>query len=111
MRLALFLIGAAVGAPTRYVIDRFFREQFRFPIGILIVNVLGSFLLGVVASGDANLNFLLIGFCGALTTWSAFMLDLFRELDEGRIRSFSVNFLSNYGIGVFAAVLGLWVTR
>lgn len=109
MRLALFLIGAGVGAPTRYVIDRFFRAQFRFPVGILIVNVLGSFLLGLVAGGESSLSFLLIGFCGALTTWSALILDLFEEFNAGRMRSVAVNLLSNYGIGVFAALLGLWV--
>lgn len=109
MKLALFLIGAGVGAPTRYVIDRFFRTQFRFPVGILIVNVLGSFLLGLVAGGESDLNFLLIGFCGAFTTWSALILDLFEDFNAGRMRSVAVNLLASYGIGVFAALLGLWV--
>ena len=45
MRLIYFLIGAGVGAPTRYLIDRYFRSEYRFPIGILIVNVIGSFIL------------------------------------------------------------------
>jgi CrcB protein len=109
MRLSLFLLGAAIGAPTRFAIDRFFRQQFRFPFGILIVNILGSFLLGLVAAGESNTAILLIGFCGALTTWSTYLVDLFSELGDGHFRSFAVNLLANYGLGVFAAVLGLWI--
>ncbi|MFM8385118.1 MAG: fluoride efflux transporter FluC [Actinomycetota bacterium] len=109
MRLTLFLIGAGIGAPTRYVIDRFCRDGYRFPYGILIVNVAGSFLLGVIANQDTNLTFLLFGFCGALTTWSAFALDLFDELANKKL--FAVNLFGNYLLGVFAALLGLWISR
>lgn len=109
MRLTLFLIGAGVGAPTRYVIDRFFRESYRFPYGILIVNILGSFLLGVIAKDESDFAFLLVGFCGALTTWSAFALDLFSERRD--LKSFAVNIFGNYFLGVIAALTGLWVSR
>ncbi|MBU3715772.1 MAG: CrcB family protein [Candidatus Nanopelagicaceae bacterium] len=109
MKLALFLIGAGVGAPTRYVIDRFFRDSYRFPYGILIVNVVGSFLLGVIANQETDLAFLLFGFCGALTTWSAFALDLFNERGDKKL--FAVNLFGNYLLGVFAALLGLWISR
>ncbi len=54
MRLGLFLVGAFIGAPTRYLIDQYFRSYMKFPAGILIVNVLGAFLLGVVATGETN---------------------------------------------------------
>ena len=109
MRLTLFLIGAGIGAPTRYAIDRFFRSGYRFPIGILIVNVFGSFLLGVVASQDTDLTFLLFGFCGALTTWSALALDLFEE--RRNLKFFAVNLFGNYLLGVMAALIGLWIGR
>lgn len=109
MRLTLFLIGAGIGAPTRYVIDRFFRDGYRFPYGILIVNVAGSFLLGIIANQDTDLTFLIFGFCGALTTWSAFALDLFDELAKKKL--FAVNLFGNYLLGVLAALLGLWISR
>jgi CrcB protein len=109
MRLTLFLIGAGIGAPTRFVIDRFFRDGYRFPYGILIVNAAGSFLLGVIANGETDLTFLLFGFCGALTTWSAFALDLFNERGDKKI--FAMNLFGNYLLGVFAALLGLWISR
>lgn len=109
MKLAYFLIGAGIGAPVRYVIDYYFRTNFKFPAGILIVNVLGSFILGLVINTETNLSFLLFGFCGALTTWSAFALDLFDQ--RRQVRSFAVNLLSNYSLGVLAALLGLWVAQ
>ena len=46
MRLLPFIAGAALGAPLRYLIDKFFRTKYVFPLGILIVNVVGSFILG-----------------------------------------------------------------
>lgn len=109
MRLAFFLLGAGIGAPTRYVIDRFFRGSYQFPFGILIVNTLGSFLLGLVAKEESDLAFLLVGFCGALTTWSAFALDLFAELRNRKM--LAVNLFGNYLAGVLAALAGLWISR
>ena len=109
MRLTYFLVGAAIGAPVRFVIDSYFRTNFKFPTGILIVNVLGSFMLGLVINNQSNAAFLLFGFCGALTTWSAFALDLFDQRRD--VRSFAVNLLSNYAFGVLAALLGLWVAQ
>jgi fluoride exporter len=109
MRLGLFLIGAFVGAPTRYIVDQYFRSYMKFPFGILIVNVLGAFLLGVISKSDSDTTFALMGFCGALTTWSTFALDLFHELSIKKYRSFAVNLISNYGIGVAAAALGIWI--
>jgi fluoride ion exporter CrcB/FEX len=75
----------------------------------LIVNVAGSFLLGLVVKQETDLAFLLFGFCGALTTWSAFALDLFEERRE--VKLFAVNLFGNYLLGVFAALLGLWIGR
>ncbi len=109
MRLTLFLLGAGIGAPTRYVIDHYFRNEFRFPFGILIVNVIGSFILGLLIGQESDTAYLLFGFCGALTTWSAFALDLFEE--RARFKEFSLNLLGNYLLGVSAALLGVWLTR
>ena len=109
MRLSLFLLGAFVGAPTRYVIDTYFRSYMKFPLGIVIVNVSGSFLLGLIIDSGSDIAYGLMGFCGALTTWSAFALDLFEEVDKKDFRSFILNLLTNYGLGVLAAALGIWV--
>lgn len=74
------IVGAAFGAPLRYLVDlaitqRGLRAGARpFPWGLLVVNVSGSALAGVVlalTSGDLRI-LLLTGFCGALTTFSGF---------------------------------------
>ena len=108
MKLTAFLLGAFIGAPTRYVIDQYFRSYMKFPLGILIANVSGSFLLGLLLESQTSLAFGLMGFCGALTTWSALALDLFNELDSKQFKLFAVNLMSNYFLGVFAALFGIW---
>ncbi len=110
MRTTFFIIGAFIGAPTRHVIDQYFRSYIKFPMGILLVNVAGSFLLGLLIDSQTNLAYGLMGFCGALTTWSAFALDLFDELNSKEWKRFAVNLLSNYTLGVLAALAGLWLT-
>ena len=111
MRLGAFLIGAFIGAPTRYLIDQYFRAYMKFPLGILMANVSGSFLLGLLLDSETPLAFGLMGFCGALTTWSALSLDLFDELEKREFQIFAMNILTNYGLGVAASVLGIWIAQ
>ena len=69
----LVAIGAAVGAPLRYVLSQ--ALDGRFPIGMLLVNVLGSGLFGAFAAmslGDAGWALLGTGFCGGFTSFSTF---------------------------------------
>lgn len=71
----LVALGAAIGAPLRYVIGH--GIDGRFPTGLLIVNTLGSGLFGVCAAlslGDAAWALLGTGFCGGFTSFSAFAL-------------------------------------
>jgi CrcB protein len=70
-------LGAAIGAPSRFILDRWVvghAPTKRFPWSLLVVNVLGSAIAGVVfALTTGNLQvFLLVGVCGALTTFSGF---------------------------------------
>jgi fluoride ion exporter CrcB/FEX len=52
-----------------------------------------------------------MGFCGALTTWSAFALDLFDEAKSADRKLFALNLMSNYLCGVAAAALGIWIAQ
>ena len=84
MRVLLITLGAGVGAPLRYLIDKNLRKtrNHHLPLETLLINILGSFVLGLTVHRSANVGYLFgTGFAGAFTTWSAFALethDLFR---------------------------------
>lgn len=100
MRLLTFIVGAAIGAPLRYLIDKYFRTKYVFPVGILIVNVIGSFVLGYTQD-----NYFVMGFCGAFTTWSAFILDI----DKGLAfrRRTALNLVLTFGLSIAAVAAGV----
>jgi CrcB protein len=89
-----------------------------FPVGTLVVNVLGSFLIGVIATLIANkpqhdlFQFLLItGFLGGFTTFSAFSLETLKFLLSGNTASaFLYIFLSIF-LCLFFAYLGMQFTK
>lgn len=73
MTVLLVALGAAVGAPLRYAVAQ--TLDHRLPWGTLGVNVAGSFLLGLcsgLAISASSYALLGVGFCGGLTTYSAF---------------------------------------
>jgi CrcB protein len=99
VRLLLFILGAGIGAPLRYVIDKFFRAKYVFPTGILIINVVGSFILGY-----SHTSYFVMGFCGAFTTWSAFILDVERDLPFRRRTV--INIVLTFGLSIAAIATG-----
>jgi CrcB protein len=88
MNIVLVLVGAMVGAPARYLVDRAVAACFEslLPLGTLTVNIVGSALLGGLVGAGAN-SWLLtaagIGFCGALTTFSTFGYETIRLVAGG----------------------------
>ncbi|MFM8621247.1 MAG: fluoride efflux transporter FluC [Candidatus Nanopelagicaceae bacterium] len=103
MNVLLFSIGAALGAPLRFWVDNKFRPKYKFPIGIFIVNIAGSFLIGLFAT---HMNYFVVGFCGALTTWSTFIVDLFLEAQNRAYKSSLINLFASLILGVFAFKFG-----
>lgn len=74
MTALLVALGAAVGAPLRFLVGHLLDHR-RFAVGTLLVNVVGSTLLGLFAAWSLTghaLALLGTGFCGGLTTYSAF---------------------------------------
>ena len=116
MTLLLVALGAAVGAPLRYLLDRAIqaRHDSVFPLGTLAVNVAGSLILGLLVGGAAaravtgELGTLLgTGLCGALTTYSTFGFETLRLL-ENRAHGYAVlNAAANVVAGLAAAFAGI----
>jgi fluoride exporter len=108
MNMALIVLGAAVGGPMRFVIDQKIRTYTTKPYGIFTVNIVGSFLLGLTyGKVEAGFDLFAIGFAGAFTTWSTFMLDIYLAYELKRYKEAAVNLLISLGIGLFAAWIGL----
>lgn len=111
MTVLLVAAGAAVGAPLRYLVDRFVQRRAGggFPWGTLTVNVVGSFVLGLVAqtAGERLALLIGVGFCGAFTTYSTFGYETVR-LAEDRSRTLAaLNVGLSLAAGLAAAVLGV----
>ena len=115
MTALLVLVGGAVGAPARLLVDRWVqsRHSSPFPWGTFVVNVAGCAVLGVVAGavsaadGPAWLLTLLgTGFCGALTTFSTFSFETVRVVEEGSTRV-AVGYLGlSVAVGLAVCALG-----
>ncbi|MGJ7907893.1 fluoride efflux transporter CrcB [Actinopolyspora sp. H202] len=118
MTLLLVALGGAAGAVLRYGIDRSVRHGHgsELPWSTFTVNVVGSFLLAVFAGGAAVFDgfgssdlrtLLVVGLCGALTTFSTFGQDTVRLYTSGA-RSHAVRYVLGTVLGGAAAAgLGL----
>jgi CrcB protein len=106
-------LGAAVGAPGRYLTDRWVQSWHDsvFPWGTLAVNVVASFLLGAVTGVSSALSptvalVLGTGFCGALSTYSTFGYETLRLLETGARFYAVANVAVALVAGLGAAALG-----
>jgi CrcB protein len=107
MNTLMVIFGAAIGAPARFLIDQYFRKFTDKPIGTFAVNVLGSFIIGIAYSSTEHLyDFLAIGFAGAFTTWSTFIIDIFLGYELKRYKLVAINLVGSIFFGVIAAYLG-----
>lgn len=112
-------LAGAMGAMARYGIGVGTRWIFgeTFPWGTLIVNVVGCFLLGIVAqSGSQFLSehwrtVLGVGFLGALTTFSTFGVETVKQFEDGHLVAGSLNIFANLAAGLVAVVMGLMLAR
>jgi fluoride exporter len=111
-----FAVAAAVGAPARYLLDGLVHDATggEFPWGTCVINVSGSFLLGILSGlalyhgfpDDAKVV-LGTGFCGAYTTFSTFSFETIRLVEGGDGRAAIRNIVVNTGGGLLAAAAGL----
>ncbi len=113
--------GGAIGAVLRYWVSNSAYDLLGkdFPYGTLVVNVLGSLLMGFLAiwllertfGGAALRAFLLIGLLGAFTTFSAFSLETLNLMENGQLLRALSNALLSVVLCVLAAGLGVILAR
>ena len=116
MTVLLVALGAAVGAPLRYLTDRAIqaRHDSVFPWGTLSVNVVGSLLLGFLTglpAGHAVAALVGTGFCGALTTYSTFSYETLRLAQDGARFYAAANIVASIVAGLGAAYCGLLIAQ
>ena len=113
--------GGALGALSRYwltvSIERF--NGTGFPLGTFMVNLLGSFLIGLLyilfaeklSVADQWRPVIIIGFLGAMTTFSTFSLDALLLFQQGHYNTALFYVLSSVMICIFAAYAGMQIAR
>jgi fluoride exporter len=110
------VVAGALGAPARYLLDGFVQDRTEgaFPWGTFVVNVTGSFLLGLITGAALYHAFpntpkvwLGTGFCGAYTTFSTFTFETIRLLEEGDAAEAVRNALASLVVAMLAAAAGL----
>jgi len=114
--ILLVALGGAFGSSLRFLVSKITTESF--PWGTLAVNVLGSFLMGLlmgyVAKGHMSPEMkllLMTGFCGGFTTFSAFALESFSMMNAGDIILAAIYITISVCIGIIAVCLGLQITK
>ncbi|ENN96379.1 camphor resistance protein CrcB [Methanocaldococcus villosus KIN24-T80] len=110
--ILLIGIGGFIGAVLRYLISGLIPYDF-LPLGTLIVNMIGSFIIGFLMFSSLFLDIpmeykLLIGtgFCGALTTFSTFSYETFYMIDEGLFLKAFINIILNVSLCLIMVFLG-----
>lgn len=116
MTALLVALGAALGAPARYLADRLLqgRHDSAFPWGTFAANIAGCALLGFLVAMPARsglMAFAGTGFCGALTTYSTFSYEAVR-LAQSRARTLAVLYAGASVLAGFgAAYCGMAVAQ
>jgi CrcB protein len=114
-------VAGGLGALARYYMSGLAHRVLGdgFPYGTLVVNLLGSFLVGLVMQAGISTDMvprglrlaLTLGFLGAFTTFSAFSYETMGYLEDGAWLMAAVNILANVVPGVIAVFLGVLLGR
>lgn len=114
MSFLLVGIGGFLGAIARFFISNVVKEKYgtRFPYGTLFVNVVGSFLLGLLYGAQISTTWMLLcgtGFLGAFTTFSTFQLEVVQALYKRENKLVILYVTASYICGIACAFLGFYI--
>ena len=113
MSWLLVALGAGAGSAGRHLLDVLLTHG-RFPTGVLVVNLLGSLLAGVMAGaspGPAATDLLVVGVLGGFTTASTLAADVLRLQGDGTPRLAVLDLALSVGPGLLLAAAGLALGR
>lgn len=120
MNVLLVALGGAIGSAARYLVGAFVANRFGpdFPWGTFIVNVSGSFLIGVILSlvGGGQLPagtrlFLAVGVMGGYTTFSTYSNETLQLIQGGELAAAMLNALGQVVVGLVGVYLGVVLGR
>ena len=103
-------VGGALGAVLRQLTSVSLAGRGRIPWGVLVVNVVGSFIAGLALALplDPTVQLILVsGVCGGLTTFSTFAVETIQLVSEGKHRAAAASVALNLVFGLAAALVGL----
>ena len=113
--------GGALGAMLRHGVNMAALAAFpvAFPLGIMLINIIGSFVMGVLTGvfahfwepGQTVKLFLTVGVLGGFTTFSSFSLDAVLLWQRGEVAQAALYVLSSVVFSIGALILGLWIVR
>ncbi|MCX7100563.1 MAG: fluoride efflux transporter CrcB [Methylobacter sp.] len=115
-------LGGSFGAVIRFLVSSGIYQWLGrgFPYGTLVVNVMGSFMLGLLTESlmmqriTSTFEYraaILVGFIGAFTTFSTFSLETFYLIEQGQLSKAALNIFSSVSACVFAIWIGLLCGR
>ena len=121
MNFLIISIGAMIGANLRYLLSRYLAKVLGpvFPYGTLVINVLGSFIVGwfmiwtserVLADPRWRL-LVVVGFCGGFTTFSSFAFESMAYFEQGQWLLMTTNIVANNLLCLAAALAGMALAR
>jgi CrcB protein len=119
LTLLYVALGGAFGAVLRFLSQAFSVRMFGlgFPWGTLAVNVLGSFIMGVLfvaLAGRENAilaPLFMVGVLGGFTTFSSFSLDAWRMFENGQMGSAALYVVLSMTTTLLAVALGVWCAK
>lgn len=118
--ILLIFFGGGLGSVLRYLVGKWLNNTENvLPYGTLLVNIVGSLIIGIVlgyaakiSNGSNNLSFLLAtGFCGGFTTFSAFAFENYLLLRNGDYLSFLIYTIGSVILGLLAVFLGFYFSK
>ncbi len=121
MQILYIGLFGALGCISRYLVSGWTHAIFgrSLPYGTLAVNVVGSFLLGLIMEGSLRSTLLTpevrlgitVGFMGGFTTFSTFSFETMRLLEEGSFLHAGANIVLNVVVCILFAALGIYLAR